>query len=207
MTAASVLSRRELNKERTRESIREAVLELATSRLLAEITVEEIADRAGVSRRTFFNYYAGIDAVLAEATRKPMADVAEAFLARPRSEDPLAAIIASLNDHLPRELLPWCVVLGQPEAQTSEIHRQVWHLHTEWLGGVLRQRMGPSADALFISALAGTVMSIFDAATQSWLQRSQGRLDQESLEMYGSLLATALGYARDGWRDASAVSP
>lgn len=108
---------------------------MATRRSLAQITVEEIADRAGVSRRTFFNYYGGMDAVLVEATREPMAHVAEAFLARPLGEDPLSAIISSLDDHLPRDLLQWCVVLGQPQAQESEIHRQVWHLHTQWLGG------------------------------------------------------------------------
>ncbi|MGC1207290.1 MAG: TetR/AcrR family transcriptional regulator [Ornithinimicrobium sp.] len=206
MVSTTVLSRRELNKERTRESVRAAVLELAAHRPLAEITVEEIADHAGVSRRTFFNYYASIDAVLVEATRMPMAHVAEAFLARPSSEDPLSAIIASLDDGLPRDLLQWCAVLGVPEAQKSEIHRQVWHLHTEWLAGVLEQRMGSNADGLFISALAGTIMSIFDATTQSWLQRFEGRLDQESLEACGALLAATLGYARAGWRDFGTAS-
>lgn len=49
---------RERRKQATRRALRSAVLELGLGRGLAEVSVEEIAARAGVSTRTFFNYFA-----------------------------------------------------------------------------------------------------------------------------------------------------
>ncbi|MBW0115847.1 TetR/AcrR family transcriptional regulator [Pseudonocardia abyssalis] len=49
---------RERRKQATRRALRSAVLELGLTHGLAEVTVEEIAARAGVSPRTFFNYFA-----------------------------------------------------------------------------------------------------------------------------------------------------
>ncbi|MCY7343181.1 MAG: TetR/AcrR family transcriptional regulator [Pseudonocardia sp.] len=48
---------RERNKRATRRALRAATLELGLRRGLAEVSVEEIARRAGVSPRTFFNYF------------------------------------------------------------------------------------------------------------------------------------------------------
>jgi AcrR family transcriptional regulator len=48
---------RERRKQATRRALRSAVLELGLARGLAEVPVEEIAARAGVSTRTFFNYF------------------------------------------------------------------------------------------------------------------------------------------------------
>lgn len=196
----NVPSRRELNKERTRTSISAAVELLAQQRPLTEITAEQIAEQAGVSRRTFFNYYAGVDAVLAEAIRAPMSDVAQAFLARPVSEDPLTAIINSLAEQLPVELIRWCVVLGPPQDQHSEIHSQVWHRHTDWLSEVLRERLGNEADSLFIDGLSGSIMSMFAATTRVWLERSAGHTEADSVAMFRALLLASLRHARDGWR-------
>lgn len=48
---------RERNKRATRRALREATLELGLTRGLADVPTEEIARRAGVSPRTFFNYF------------------------------------------------------------------------------------------------------------------------------------------------------
>lgn len=48
---------REHRKRLTRRALREAALELALERGLAAVPVETIAARAGVSTRTFFNYF------------------------------------------------------------------------------------------------------------------------------------------------------
>ncbi len=49
---------RERRKQATRHALRSAVLELGLARGLAEVPIDEIAARAGVSTRTFFNYFA-----------------------------------------------------------------------------------------------------------------------------------------------------
>jgi len=51
------LDGRERNKRATRRALRAATLELALERGLDAVPIEEIAQRAGVSTRTFFNYF------------------------------------------------------------------------------------------------------------------------------------------------------
>lgn len=48
---------RERRKRSTRRALRSAALELGLERGWAEVRVEEVAERAGVSARTFFNYF------------------------------------------------------------------------------------------------------------------------------------------------------
>ena len=48
---------RERNKRATRRALRAATLELGLERGLGEVPIDEIAKRAGVSTRTFFNYF------------------------------------------------------------------------------------------------------------------------------------------------------
>ncbi len=57
------IDRRAINAARTRIAILEAAVEMAEERPLVDVRVEEIADRAGVSRMTFFNHFQQKDAL------------------------------------------------------------------------------------------------------------------------------------------------
>jgi AcrR family transcriptional regulator len=89
---------RERKKQATRRALHEAALRLVAERGLDGVSVDDIAERAGVSPRTFFNYFpAKDDAVLGldeTASRRQVA----AFLARPAGESPLQALRAVARD-------------------------------------------------------------------------------------------------------------
>lgn len=62
------LGRRELNRMATTEKIVNACLDLGEEIEWEDVTVDAVAERAGISRRTFFNYFSS----LAEAVHYPL---------------------------------------------------------------------------------------------------------------------------------------
>jgi AcrR family transcriptional regulator len=75
-------SLRERNRIETTHSIHQAAAELVLANGLTETTVEAIASQAGVSKRTFFNYFATKeDAVLGSTTPVLEEDAVRAFAA------------------------------------------------------------------------------------------------------------------------------
>ncbi len=89
---------RERKKLATRQALHEAALHLVAARGLDGVSVDDIAARADVSPRTFFNYFSSKDdAVLGldpEASRRQI----DLFLARPATEFPLHALRAVARD-------------------------------------------------------------------------------------------------------------
>ncbi|MDH6676934.1 AcrR family transcriptional regulator [Rhodococcus sp. LBL1] len=64
MNEPTTLGRRERNKQQTRGRLLDAARVLFAERGVVGTTVEEIADQAGVSRATFFNYFPSKDDLL-----------------------------------------------------------------------------------------------------------------------------------------------
>lgn len=77
---------REEKKRKTRRAIHRAALELVLDEDAGQVTVEEIARRAGVSPRTFFNYFSAKEEALG-GTGSGLAELlATAFRQRPPEE-------------------------------------------------------------------------------------------------------------------------
>ncbi len=85
---------RERKKLATRMALHEAALRLVAERGLDAVSVDDIAEAADVSPRTFFNYFpTKVDAVLG-LEPDSAAQQASGFLARPAAETPLQALRA-----------------------------------------------------------------------------------------------------------------
>lgn len=84
---------------RTRTSLQRALLELAGARPLDDITIADIADRAGVNRSSFYQHYADKDSLLADALESVL-DAAAAPLRATIETGAHPGIPAELGDYL-----------------------------------------------------------------------------------------------------------
>src|SRR6266576_6037531 len=83
--------RRERKKQRTRDALFEAAMELFAAKGYDRTAVHEITDAVDVSERTFFRYFASKEDLVLSFIRDGTIAFAEALTARPAPEEPLAA--------------------------------------------------------------------------------------------------------------------
>src|ERR1700758_5184028 len=106
MTAAGLapateppVSLRERKKIATRRLLRCAALDLIAERGLANVTVEDIAEAAEVSPRTFFNYFPSKEAVLFGGDQDRAAQLRDGIM----SEAPGKSALDALRQVLARD--------------------------------------------------------------------------------------------------------
>jgi AcrR family transcriptional regulator len=83
---------RERKKLATRAALHEAALRLVAEHGLEHVSVDDIAERADVSPRTFFNYFASKDDAVLGLDPEAAAHQVAAFLDRPAGETPVQAL-------------------------------------------------------------------------------------------------------------------
>ncbi|OBF30116.1 helix-turn-helix domain-containing protein [Mycobacterium sp. ACS4331] len=98
MDDGAALTLRERKRARTRAAIYEAAMELFEERPYAEVTVEDICERAEIGRATFFRFYGAKGALLLEFNRR-LADRARAAIdAGAQSAEKLRTVAAVIAD-------------------------------------------------------------------------------------------------------------
>jgi AcrR family transcriptional regulator len=89
--------RRERKKRATREAISTAALRLAREHGLENVRVDDIADAAGVSPRTYNNYFSSREqAIMAALAAEPGLRIGAALRARPADEPLERAVVAAV---------------------------------------------------------------------------------------------------------------
>lgn len=83
--------RRQRKKQRTRDALIEAAMELFAAQGYDHTAVHEITDAVDVSERTFFRYFASKEDLVLSFVRDGATAFAEALAARPPHEEPLIA--------------------------------------------------------------------------------------------------------------------
>ncbi|GGI04214.1 TetR/AcrR family transcriptional regulator [Egicoccus halophilus] len=200
MTSPPPATRRERNRTRTRRALVDAALELCASDGFEAVSVDRIADAAGVSPRTFFRYFPTKDEVL-------FADYEDEF-------DVWSIVTAA---HVPGETVLDCIRRGTHQVAADYLARQEhWD---RWFGVVaadpvlqrrflaararLQQRaaaaigrmlgIDPSLDPR-PTALAAAAMATTDAALRIWEAsgRTRPRLEVVDEALDGLLELTPL---------------
>jgi AcrR family transcriptional regulator len=90
---------RERKKLATRQALSSAALRLAIERGLENVTIEDITAEAGVSLRTFRNYFASKQEAIAALGAQRAARIGESLLARPAGEPLWPALTTAVLEH------------------------------------------------------------------------------------------------------------
>ncbi|MGC0416242.1 TetR/AcrR family transcriptional regulator [Embleya sp. AB8] len=88
---------------RSRAAMSDAAVELLLAHGLAGVTVEAVAERARVTRRTFSRHFAGKEEAILDEFRENTARINDALRARPVAEPPLLAYRRAVADWLTAE--------------------------------------------------------------------------------------------------------
>lgn len=91
---------RERKKKASRDAMHKAALELVAERGLAQVTVDQIAERAGVSPRTLFNYWGSKEGVVLGVDPEAQSVLVDILRDRPLDEDPRDSMRLILHTHL-----------------------------------------------------------------------------------------------------------
>lgn len=89
---------RERKKQRTREALLRAALELFTTRGYEGTTVDDIAETVDVSQRTFFRYFAGKEEAALAVQKMTVDRFVQSVRERPPHEAPLEALRQAVLD-------------------------------------------------------------------------------------------------------------
>jgi AcrR family transcriptional regulator len=88
---------RERKKAETRRALASAALRLAAERGPDRVTVDDIAEAANVSPRTFFNYFATKDDAIVGVTPASSSTLLGGLTARPEGEAPIDSLRAAVQ--------------------------------------------------------------------------------------------------------------
>jgi AcrR family transcriptional regulator len=163
---------RERKKQATRKALREAALRLAVERGPDQVRVEDIAEAAGVSPRTYNNYFASREqAIVAAVTGDREARIAAAVAARPagvRLADAVtAAVIEQYMNTGEREHEALLLITTRTALRDAFLDTTVGIEPP--LTAVIAERLGdPGAHTARV--LAASVAAAVRIALESWLR-------------------------------------
>ncbi|MFD6098609.1 TetR/AcrR family transcriptional regulator [Nocardiopsis flavescens] len=203
--------RREALKSRHRRAIVDAAAALTAERGDTGFTVDRLAERADVSRRTVFNHFRSLDDILLEVFGRMLEEIVDGIGANldaaPDGDDDAANIFDSLADAIrgtdlltPITRLKHFVRQGgdTPSASRAALFElAMTDVGTRLSAIVLRRH--PQADPLVVDLMCGAIIGGGAVIVGHWEQITGGSLDDESRRVWSALLERILSVTRDGY--------
>ncbi|GIF45128.1 TetR/AcrR family transcriptional regulator [Actinoplanes xinjiangensis] len=162
---------RERKKQATREALQAAALRLALERGPGNVRVEEIAEAAGVSPRTYNNYFSSREqAIVAAVAADRAAHLAGAVTGRPAGirlgEAVIDAVVASYHDPEDDEQGALLMIATSPALRACYVDT-VTTIEGPLAGAVVARH--PGIDPVTARVLAAAVGAAARIALQQWL--------------------------------------
>jgi AcrR family transcriptional regulator len=191
---------RQRKKRETRSALAWAAVRLAAERGFSAVRVEDIAAGAGVSPRTFNNYFSS----KAEAIVARHVDRLHAVAAELRARPPTTALWATIGELVVSQLLgeaedespphpQWIegvkLMLAEPAVQaefSSQSHRAEGDI-----AAAITDRLGAQSDALHARLVAAAVGAVIQVSIEQWLRdprrKSLRQVIQSAFERMGRI--------------------
>lgn len=193
---------RERKKQRTREALIEAALDLFGTKGFEATTVDEIADAVEVSSRTFFRYFGSKEDVAITVQLQQFADLYAELERRPPAEPVITALrhacVAILRryEDSPESAQFACVVqLLQDTPSVLARSLEMCSEQNDELARRVAARMGvdPIADPRprLVAAVAATALQV---AVRAWREDEPDKKVSELADRALALLETGINY-------------
>jgi AcrR family transcriptional regulator len=169
---------RERKRQQTRQELIGSAMRLFEEKGYEQTTVAEIAAAAGVSTKTFFNYFASKDEVLFPHLSRRI-DSAVALIEQRGPDDQMAEVVVAAMQHMLADALTEEVegglaavrlpmLLSVPAVQAATLHR--YFLAENQLAHALQRAYSDVLDSASAAAVIGSVMGAAIAAAVVCLQ-------------------------------------
>lgn len=176
---SSEMTLRDHARGAVREEVSKQAWLLFASQGFEATTVDQIADAAGMSRRTFFRYFAGKDELVLDRLVASGQLIAEALRARPSSEAAWPALRAAFQTtvdlqetHAPTSRPLQIMLRDEPALRTTvEARRRLWlELLTPLTAERLPARRAGSLPDARAAAITGSAIACLETAQVTWAE-------------------------------------
>ncbi|RSM86498.1 TetR family transcriptional regulator [Kibdelosporangium aridum] len=167
---------RERKKIATREALSAAALRLALERGPDNVRVDDIAEAAGVSPRTYNNYFSSREQAIVAAIGAERAHrIADALLARPAEESLSEAVVVAIAEQYTSEPTGDALTLiTTAPALREEYVKTVLSIESP-LASAIAARTGVD-DELATAVLAASISAAARVAVERWITRTESGL-------------------------------
>ena len=189
MTKAKLQVRKQ---QLVRDAIYDAAIELFAAKGFDETTVEEIAQAAGVSRRSFFRYYAAKDDLLAQSVVSYGVALIQGIAACPTTFTPLELVRETVSagiKHTAGQLLTRQIIeISQRSISARQAHASRLMEVEDNVSAAYSQRLkNTSKNDLKPRLMAHLTISILNVAIVAWFTGEYQDLSTAAKQVFASL--------------------
>lgn len=197
-------------KEARRQAIVASALSLAQSHGRDGFSVDQLAEDAGVSRRTVFNYFGSVNEILLAAHSQVMdvliADFQQRSAATPVGDGSMVSVFDEVA-HLMCEIelvgpmSTLAELLGENpdlDPDSARLVREILRLTADQMAAEAKRR-SPQADQLDIDLLVHSLIDGLVVINSHWMARTGGKDTAESRTVWDELLNQLITTVRNGY--------
>ncbi|WP_374455815.1 TetR/AcrR family transcriptional regulator [Nocardioides sp.] len=197
---------RERRKVETRAALTAAAIQVLVEEGLEELTADRIAEVAGVSRRTLFNYFPRVEDVLTASLEAATVETIDAIVDRPADEPLRTSALVVLEAMIDGPVFAQARELERAAGRSTATRRFLLEFEDRQRAALeegLRRRLGEDADPIYVASLAAASFGALCAVTRLAVSASSD--EAHAAELHKVWIRRAMEHLFAGFDEAAAV--